>query len=216
MLSKTNDESGSPRRAVTFLKLGLWSVRSCATDVNFKDIHLKIVGNAAATACRSHKKAEGRKKEWYENAILLQPGLQKKVRLRIKWLKSPKAEDFEACRGSRNDMVRQIRSAKQKYLDDQTEKFPSQTAANEPKQAFAALENVLRSTSRKWADNAASRPSISPKDLKEHYSTLFKHRAEKWRYLKQDNNLTMAELFKAKAKLKTGKSPGLMDYVQNC
>lgn len=39
MLSKTNDECDSPQRAVIFLKLGLWNVRSCANNVKFKDIH---------------------------------------------------------------------------------------------------------------------------------------------------------------------------------
>ncbi|KAM3176980.1 hypothetical protein ACTXT7_005455 [Hymenolepis weldensis] len=144
---------------------------------------------------------------------ILQPGLQKKVRLRIQWLKSQKVEDFEAYRRHRNHLVRQVRSAKQKYLDGQIEKFPTQMAANESKQAFATLKNVLRSTSRNWADIAAPRPSISPKDLKEHYSALFKRRGVKMELpnysdLKKESVLTMNELFKAKAKLKTGKSPG--------
>ncbi|VUZ51020.1 unnamed protein product [Hymenolepis diminuta] len=79
-------------------------------------------------------------------------------------------------------------------------------ATNEPKQAFAALKSVMRSTSRKWVDTAAPRPSISPKDLKGHYSALFKRREEKVELpnssdLKQDGAPTMDELFKAKAKL---------------
>ncbi|VUZ38591.1 unnamed protein product [Hymenolepis diminuta] len=62
--------------------------------------------------------------------------------------------------------------------------------------------------------------SPSPKDLKEH-SALFKCKEEKveihnFTGLKQDSDLTMDELFKAKAKLKTGKSPALMDCAQNC
>ncbi|VUZ38558.1 unnamed protein product [Hymenolepis diminuta] len=157
---------------------------------------MKIVGNAAATVCRSHKKSEGRKKGWYENTrSTLQPGLQKKVRLRVQWLKTQKAEDFGAYRRQQNDMVREIRSAKQKYLDDEIAKFPSHMAANDPKQAFATLKNVMRPTSRKWADTAAPRPSISPKDLKEHCSALIKWRGGKVELpdisdLKQDNDLT--------------------------
>ncbi|VUZ50604.1 unnamed protein product [Hymenolepis diminuta] len=102
---------------------------------NTPDYHeiVKIVGNAAATVCRSHK-------------ATLQPGLRKKEHLRFQWLKTRKAEDFEAYRRQRNDMVGEIRSAKQKYLDDELAKFPLHMAANEPKQAFAALKNVMRST----------------------------------------------------------------------
>ncbi|VDL63307.1 unnamed protein product [Hymenolepis diminuta] len=56
---------------------------------------VKIVENAAATVCRSHKKAERRKKGWYENArSTLQPGLQKKESLRVQWLKTQKAEAY--------------------------------------------------------------------------------------------------------------------------
>ncbi|KAM3187347.1 hypothetical protein ACTXT7_002456 [Hymenolepis weldensis] len=43
VFSKTYDECGSPRRAVTFLKLGLWNIRSCANDVKFKDIHRQLM-----------------------------------------------------------------------------------------------------------------------------------------------------------------------------
>ncbi|VUZ57139.1 unnamed protein product [Hymenolepis diminuta] len=71
----------------------------------------------------------------------------------------------------------------------------------------------MRSTSRKWADTAAPRPSISPNGLKEHYSALFKRGGEKvelpdFSDLKQDSDLIMDEFFKSKAKLKTVKSPG--------
>ncbi|VDL18951.1 unnamed protein product [Hymenolepis diminuta] len=84
-------------------------------------------------------------------------------------------------------------------------------AANRPKQTFATLKNVLRSNSRKWADTAAPRPTISAKDLREHYAALFKRRGEKvelpdFSDLKQDTDLAMDELFKAKTMLKTGKS----------
>ncbi|VUZ41539.1 unnamed protein product [Hymenolepis diminuta] len=152
---------------MTFLKLGLWNVRSCASEAKFLDLHRHRVGNAAATVCRRHKKAEGREKGWYENArATLQSGLRKKERLRIQWLMTQKAEDFEAYRRQRNDMVREIRSAKQKYLDDKIAKFPSHIPVNEPKQAFATLKNVMRSTSRKWVDTAAPRPSIISKRLK--------------------------------------------------
>ncbi|VUZ55655.1 unnamed protein product [Hymenolepis diminuta] len=95
-----------------------------------------------------------------------------------------------------------------------SDRYPTLIAANEPKRAFAALKSVLRSTSQKWAATAATRRSISPKDLKEHYLALFKRRGEKveipyFADLKQDSYLTMVEPFKAKAGLKTGKSPGL-------
>ena len=77
--------------------------RKCSPD--YHEL-VKIVGNAAATVCRKHKKAEGRRKEWFENAwSTLQPGLQKKARLRIKWLKSQKAEVFETYQAQQNKMV---------------------------------------------------------------------------------------------------------------
>ncbi|VUZ57827.1 unnamed protein product [Hymenolepis diminuta] len=58
----------------------------------------KIVRNVAASVGAIRKQREGKKDG-------MKPGLQKKVRLRIKWLKSQKAEDFEAYRRQRNDIV---------------------------------------------------------------------------------------------------------------
>ena len=128
-------------------------------------------------------------------------------------LKTQKAEDFEAYRVQRNEVVRRIRTAKQVYLDDQISRFPAFMAENQPRKAFETLKRVLTSASKKWAAAAASRPSVSPKDLKEHYSALFKRRGEKvevadFASLKHDRDLTMDELIKAKSKLKSGKSPG--------
>ncbi|VUZ46636.1 unnamed protein product [Hymenolepis diminuta] len=104
-------------------RLQVWQLSSDVDLIAKRKEHCKVL-------LRTHSRRR-EKKKWHENVgSILQSGLQKKVRLRIKWLKMQKAE---AYRRQRNDMVRQIRSAKQKYLEDQIEKFPSQMAANETK-----------------------------------------------------------------------------------